>query len=69
MTIDDLALAISKEFQNIYKRFDAIDERFNDMERHFNARFDTFETRVHGVEKPIDALVRERLHITDKNWP
>lgn len=64
MTIDDLALAIHKEFQNIYKRFDA-------MEKHFNARFDTFEERVYGVEKPIDTFVRERLRITDKErkWP
>lgn len=72
MTIDDLALLIHEEFQNVYKRLDAIEHRLDAVEHRLNAlerRFDLLEVRMTNVERPMDLLAGECLRLVKNTGP
>jgi len=66
ITIDDLALMVSKGFAGMDNRFAGMDNRFAGMDKRFDSmdkRFDSIEDRLGNLEKGFEEMKAELFFI------
>lgn len=55
ITIDDLAVILSKQFDSINKQFDSINNQFDNV----NKQFDNIDKKFDGVNKKFDGVNKQ----------